>query len=189
MQCKIDECGRDAMYAAQQVCQKHYFRFMRTGSYELGPVTNGEPIVTPNGYVRIYAPEHPLASAGRPRVFEHRVVVYDDVGPGEHPCELCGKVVTWATLHIDHIDEDRRNNIRTNLRVTCRGCNTSRTTRGPFYELDGVSKSATQWAAEPGVTVSAHQFKIRLRKGMTVREALFTPNVTHPRAKAKELEQ
>ena len=35
MKCKIDGCTQNARYKKDQVCQKHYFRFMRYGTYEL----------------------------------------------------------------------------------------------------------------------------------------------------------
>lgn len=35
MKCKIDGCNREAMYKADCVCQMHYFRFMRNGTYDL----------------------------------------------------------------------------------------------------------------------------------------------------------
>ncbi|SOQ10381.1 hypothetical protein CFBP1573P_03056 [Pseudomonas syringae pv. persicae] len=34
MQCRVEDCGRSAMYQAAQLCQMHYFRVMRNGTTE-----------------------------------------------------------------------------------------------------------------------------------------------------------
>lgn len=64
------------------------------------------------GYVFRYCKGHPLAGKTS-YAREHRLVVYDDLGQSPMACELCGAVVTWDTVHIDHI-----NNIRTDNRKT-----------------------------------------------------------------------
>jgi hypothetical protein len=74
-----------------------------------------------DGYVREKRPDHPLAQAGWVRL--HRAVLYDALGPGEHPCWRCGTPVAWgAGLEPDHIDRDRLDNQLANLRPACRAC-------------------------------------------------------------------
>lgn len=82
------------------------------------------------GYVRVYAPNHPL-TVGKTHlmVAEHRVVLYDTIGVGPHPCHWCGKPgLRWddGTLCADHVNHIRWDNIWHNLVPSCRGCNVRR---------------------------------------------------------------
>ena len=73
------------------------------------------------GYVGVRVAAHPLAVDGWVR--EHRAVLYDVIGPGEHRCWRCGTWVAWGTiLEVDHLDRDRQNNAVHNLAPACRGC-------------------------------------------------------------------
>jgi hypothetical protein len=80
-------------------------------------------------YLRVRAPDHPLASA-RGLVALHRWLVYRRLGDGPHPCHWCGTSVTWmlggvrrGALVVDHIDRNQGNNDETNLVPSCVGCN------------------------------------------------------------------
>lgn len=180
MKCKIDGCERDVMYKSQQVCQRHYFRFMRYGTYDLTMHPAKYRISNPAGYQKIYVGSHELG-VNNGYIYEHRKIVFDVYGFNLPPCEICGKETLWETCHIDHIDKDVTNNSIENLRPVCRGCNTSRTERSSIekYEIDGVSKSLTEWSKEDGVTVGRAQVLNRLKSGMTIEEALFSKNITH----------
>lgn len=123
MDCVIPECDRSADYKKQQVCQKHYFRFMRNGSYE--PRQRKYRIQNPAGYQKLSESNHPLANKDG-YVYEHRFVVYNHYGTDLPSCELCGKATDWETCHIDHKDNDVSNNLLGNLRPVCRPCNTMR---------------------------------------------------------------
>ena len=83
-----------------------------------------------NGYVyRIVA---------RKVVYQHREVLYDEIGPGPHPCAHCGTLVDWirannqtagswdGILVVDHRDHDRGNNTPANLVPACQRCNMRR---------------------------------------------------------------
>ncbi|WP_230953529.1 HNH endonuclease signature motif containing protein [Burkholderia cepacia] len=184
--CKIEGCGRKAMYRQQQVCQKHYFRFMRTGNYHLLP----KPQRTARrqdsrGYWQLYMPEHPLAdSTGQ--VWEHRRIVYERYGDDLPPCELCGKLLTWSTVHIDHEDENPANNDPKNLRPLCRGCNVSRPLRMNSVNLTigGVTKTAAAWSRDSAVTVCYATILKRKAKGLSDYEAVFGEKKTHNGKKA-----
>lgn len=75
---------------------------------------------------------HPLSHTNG-HVFAHRVVLYEAIGPGSHPCHWCGTTVTWSCgkiapefLTVDHLDWDRLNNDPDNLVPSCTPCNTLR---------------------------------------------------------------
>lgn len=68
----------------------------------------------------------------------HRLILLDKIGPGEHPCHWCGRMVSWDktapqdedALVVDHLDSNKRNNDPANLVPSCHACNTSRWARG-----------------------------------------------------------
>lgn len=188
MPCKIDGCDHKVMYPVIQLCQMHYFRFLRTGSYEIVKKPRKPFLQNPAGYKTIYCEESPLSDS-RGCVYEHRQVVYEKYGDNLPDCEICGKPTTWATCHIDHKDECVTNNAIENLRPVCSGCNTSRTERKTTkkYEIDGVSKSLTEWAKHPEVVVSRHQIARRLASGLSVKESVFGMNKTHKKRNAAKL--
>ena len=187
MQCSVDNCEREATYKAAQLCQMHYFRIRRNGTVVKTPIGRALRYVTPNGYITLYKPGHPLSNKTN-CVFEHRCVMWPIVGPDCRPCELCGKPQTWATCHVDHIDDNRQNNSPTNLRILCRGCNVKRGFRPESHEFrskvgliefEGKRDTSTNWARDPRVKVSGNTIRLRKAAGMTDAEALFSEKVTH----------
>lgn len=71
--CSIEGC--DHLEKARGWCSKHYERWRTFGTPDRAPERNPRT-VTPNGYVRVREPSHPLAD-GNGYVLEHRKVVYD----------------------------------------------------------------------------------------------------------------
>lgn len=78
---------------------------------------------------------HPLARAGG-LVGVHRVVLYEKIGPGSHPCHWCKRLVHWKsrtpgtgemTLIADHVNGNREDNGEGNLVPSCNKCNVLRT--------------------------------------------------------------
>lgn len=184
MKCKVEDCGRDARYKADQLCQKHYFRVRRNGT--LGLVKKARPrFLNPDGYALVHAPGHPLAQPNH-YVFEHRKIVYDLIGEIVPDCELCGKPLTWKNAVVDHIDRDITNNSPTNLRPLCNPCNGWRDTL-PAHEyahnhsitFDGKTDTPEGWSRDPRVNVAGRTIILRKIAGMSDYDALFSPKITH----------
>lgn len=190
--CKVDDCGRIATYKSQQVCQKHYFRFMRNGHYGLKDHRKeGTPRARKyrytektRGYCSVYEPGHPLSSADG-MVREHRFVYYENVDKNPTSCEICKRAIHWKNLHIDHMDNNPSNNSPENLRALCRGCNVYRDrplTSGCKYifTINGVSMSAHAWASREDVFVAGVTIvRRRLKYGWDDEKCVYAPRVTH----------
>lgn len=91
--------------------------------------------MAPFGYVVLYRPDHPLTGKTG-LLLKHRMVLFDSIGPGAHPCNWCKTPVTWLVrgrgefrtdeLVVDHVDTNRTNNDLANLVPSCAKCNLSR---------------------------------------------------------------
>ena len=89
------------------------------------------------GYRMTRAKGHPIAPPSG-IVPVSRLVLYDKIGPGPHPCHLCGKPVDWTpgdpyaenALFVDHIDWNRTNDTPGNLAPSCNICNAHRRAAG-----------------------------------------------------------
>ncbi|MDP8184385.1 HNH endonuclease signature motif containing protein [Phocoenobacter skyensis] len=187
MNCKIDGCQRKAMYKSQQVCQLHYFRFMRNGTYD---IENKRKARAQNdkGYQMLYLCSHPLAMKGG-YVYEHRAVVFDKFGYDLPDCKFCQTKLTWSNVHIDHIDNNIKNNSLENLRPICRGCNVMRKhtkqqkckyKSNHKITFNGITMTAAEWSRHKGVTVAGNTIIRRLKLGWSVYDALFLKSRTHP---------
>jgi hypothetical protein len=77
--CTIEECGKK--HTAQGLCMMHYRRMALYGDPMVikGQVRSNKKEVTPTGYVRVYAPEHPNSTLGG-FALEHRLVMSEHLG-------------------------------------------------------------------------------------------------------------
>lgn len=195
MKCKIEGCEKSAVYKSDQVCQMHYFRFMRNGTYDTVR-KRAYRYINPAGYHSIYEPEHCLAQKNG-YVYEHRFNLFNEKGRSISKCELCNSPWSWDDIynsHVDHIDEDKSNNKPINLRPLCNSCNTKRTKVDysklngfTSISLNGKTMTATEWSRQPGVEVTRSTIVSRISKGWSVEDAIFTKSKTL-KAKCKELQ-
>lgn len=128
--CQVDECDR--WVVSHGYCELHWRRVQKWGDpHKVGKRQSSGPTINHNGYVVLQEPEHPLAMASG-QVLEHRMILYDRIGPGPHSCYICGKTVSWQhkdqrrRIAVDHLDNNPRNNDPSNLRVCCQPCNVRR---------------------------------------------------------------
>jgi hypothetical protein len=89
-------------------------------------------------YKRVYLPNHPLA-VGAGTIPQHRVILYDRIGGGPHPCHWCGKILRWTkgktrpwSLLPDHVDGNGKNNNPGNIVPACPKCNSARRKTKPL---------------------------------------------------------
>ena len=133
MPCAVATCQRPPHKGRH--CSMHAERLRRKG--HVGGV---EPIRRPNlagsltnaGYFTLTGVKHPLAGA-QGKLLVNRLVLFEKIGPGGHPCHWCGRPLVWRkgrvkadSILADHLDEDRTNNEPDNLVAACNACNTTR---------------------------------------------------------------
>ena len=77
-ECTIDGCEKP--HVAKGYCYMHYARWKRNGDPgPVGRIPRGGGTVDPNGYMRLYYPEHPNARSGG-GVYEHTLVMSENLG-------------------------------------------------------------------------------------------------------------
>ena len=180
--CKVAGCGSDATRIKHQMCEKHYMRQRRNGSTaKKGHAKAGKLTHSGGNYYLIYAPNHELRRAS-PRIYEHRFIYYEAHGEGPFRCYHCGADQTWDTMHIDHLDDNPRNNSIDNLACSCPKCNLIRGAHkmkkkaqersGWMVEFNGERMHVSDWAKRLGISRNA--MKTRLAK-WPVERALTEP--------------
>lgn|SRR6185369_7936679 len=186
--CVVDGCSKPPRSRRSPHCEMHYWRLRQHGSLELPrPPTLSKHS---NGYLRAYLPDHPLRRPSTPRVYEHRAVFFKAYGDGPFNCHVCGKVVTWDYMHVDHLNDCKDDNRLENLRPACPPCNEWRTKdrttiarQSPnvrWLEHNGERLPLSEWARRIGI--SAQSLGFRLQSGWPIERALTAPRgITGPR--------
>lgn len=129
--CEAPDCK--APPSQGRYCGTHRARLTRLGTFDLRV---RDRYRHSSGYWHVKRPDHPLAHASG-WLREHRAVLFDSIGPGEHECHWCQMTVSWdesyprsmAGLVVDHVDEDPGNNDPSNLVPSCAPCNLARSSR------------------------------------------------------------
>lgn len=126
--CTIDGCDKPSRTVGGKLCEMHYGRFYRVGNFDAPK--RGRKSITDGGYVWMYEPLHPVAGKNG-ALYEHRAVLYNSIGPGEHACHWCSQPVEWSALGprklvVDHLDNNKLHNDASNLVPACHACNSTR---------------------------------------------------------------
>lgn len=193
MLCRVEGCTNKARYKKDPLCQTHYHRKWRNGDLDVHRKKAVERYERNKGYQYIYMPSHPLTAKGQLYVPEHRVVLYSVIGDKKMNCAICGCDLNWNSCHVDHIDENPRNNSAENLRPTCLRCNVWRSMPPAHVRMksahavtfDGETKTPSEWARDPRVSVSGSTIIRRICSGMSDEDALFGKKATHNGNKIK----
>lgn len=176
--CTASGCGKP--HHCRGYCKMHYTRLSRTGQLELRKPDSFKE--HSGGYLLRYDPDHPLANAGGGRVYEHRRVYYNANGEGPFKCHWCGIVVTWSDMHVDHLNDDPKDNLLENLVASCPICNQKRghhkvaktmRQRGVKITFDGRTMCLSEWAVEVGISVAALRY--RIDAGWPIEQTLSRP--------------
>lgn len=130
--CRVPECGKPARSASAELCSMHYHRQYRHGSVTRQANQSSVTVSYGRRYRNVYRPGHPVSGV-RGMAYEHRINLFDRIGPGEHRCHWCGTVVSWQAskssseaLQVDHLNNIGDDNAPDNLVPACRRCNTAR---------------------------------------------------------------
>ena len=195
--CIVEGCETISRSIKHPYCEKHYYRIRRNGSIELKEKTGR--FYNDKGYIRLYAPAHPLTirHTGTSE-YEHRIVYYNVHGAGPFKCNWCGKEVTWDDMHVDHLNDKHDDNSPGNLVSSCPVCNqkrgkhkaneTMRNVYGRWIEYNGQRKMMSEWAKEIGITRASLIW--RIKSGWTIERALTeTRGKYGPRSQADKIAQ
>ncbi len=128
--CSVHKCEKTVVSRNNPYCDKHFGRLRR------GADVNNDRLIkqqytTASGYVVKTNSNHPMATKDF-RLYAHREVAHDKHAGVCPPCYWCGANLTWSDAVIDHLDEDKKNNVPDNLVVACNTCNRARGAMLPF---------------------------------------------------------
>jgi hypothetical protein len=130
--CVLEGCEKPSRNPkSSALCKMHYHRQYRHGSTEMQANQSGISVSLGRRYRRVSAVGHPMVDASGSG-YEHRIVLYDEIGPGPHACFWCGTEVDWLPkgdpqcLQVDHLNDDGADNRPENLAPSCGRCNSTR---------------------------------------------------------------
>lgn len=110
------QCGKERSSLSRQYCDEHRIAHLeRNETHETKKKARGSP----NGEVGNLRQKRRSLKALHG---DNAVACLEESG---YKCEICGAVHTDVSLHIHHIDEDRKNNKRENFIALCFTCHTA----------------------------------------------------------------
>lgn len=138
--CTIAGCDKPSRNSTSRaMCPMHYHRWYRHKRTDLiGNKTSMR--INASKYRLITLRDHPIATPSG-RSYEHRFVLYEEIGPGWHSCHWCSRPVTWDqrtgpdALEVDHLNEVRDDNRIENLVASCGRCNGARSAQARHERL------------------------------------------------------
>jgi hypothetical protein len=182
--CTANGCTNKTRSPESPYCEMHYYRLRRNGTLE--KVNVPHVLIHSRGYILTPSEKHPLVKRHNGVMeYEHRVIYYDVHGEGPFQCYWCGVAITWDTLHIDHLNNDKKDNNPDNLAASCPTCNMIRGRHkmvakmrekcATWIEYKGQRRTLAEWADSLGI--SRQSLKWRLGNGWTIDRALEEPRV------------
>lgn len=180
--CSVEGCGASVRSIGAGLCEKHYMRLRRNGHYERKSEVFPPAPELPHshGYVAEHLPDHALWGETRGRIYQHRRVFFDHYGKGPFDCHWCGVLVTWGTMHVDHVNAVPSDNRIENLVPSCPACNvrrgnakmkaTHRAKSSAQIEWRGETRCISEWAERIGITATSLRW--RLDNGWTFERAM-----------------
>jgi uncharacterized protein YjcR len=125
----IDQTALAAEYGVEQTAISALLRretWTHVGGPRKRPPPRGNGYLNAHGY-RVFDRRHPLAIGRKPRVTEHRMVLWRKLRGDDAPCHWCGKWLRWnIDLETDHLNSIRDDNRPENLVPSCGRCNSMR---------------------------------------------------------------
>ena len=123
--CTLEGCEKPR-YQGNSLCVTHNGRRFKYGDTSVTKSRIGTEWEQSHGYKLRGASAHPLADK-RGAAYTHRLVLFEKVGDGTHPCHWCNTSLTWGiNLTTDHLNDDRADNRPANLVPCCQSCNARR---------------------------------------------------------------
>jgi len=176
--CSIDGCDKPTRSGSAEWCKMHYHRWYRHGSTDKRAPGSGITASHGRRYKSVSRPQHPLVLMGdlaEGRVYVHRMVLYDAIGPGSHGCHWCARLVTWSStrgdpdcLMVDHVNGVGDDNRLENLVPACIECNAGRSAQAKAEAL----RAAGWW--------SSHDTVSRLKSQPRRAQIVATTHVREP---------
>ena len=181
--CSVNGCSGKVRTKSSGLCTAHYMRKRRRGTVNSALEESPPPKEArhTSGYILEYLPEHPLWPETHGRLYQHRRVFYDQHGRGPFPCHWCKAVVSWESMHVDHVNAVRHDNRVANLVASCPACNRARgldamrathRANGKLLTYNGETKCLAEWAKDLGIRYQSLTY--RLNSGWSVADALTT---------------
>lgn len=163
--CSVSDCFAPAKKGKKGYCYKHYMRQYRNGTTD--KLVVAKVFEHSGGYLLEPARGHFLAR-GSSHAYAHRLRYHEQYGDGPFHCHWCKTVVTWSDLNIDHLDDNKKNNVISNLVASCPPCNKNRgshkssVTWRKKYGIKALGKVRTlsEWSRITGLSRSAIQARI-----------------------------